>query len=55
MNNVIAFPRPQQSAPAQNRAARPMTLFVHVKCATLIVHLADTGACEAKAERVVKS
>ena len=55
MNNVIAFPRPDAAAPAQKRTAKPMTLFVHVKCATLIVHLADTQACEVPNERVVKS
>ena len=55
MNNVIAFPRPEAAAPVQARSARPMTLFVHVKCATLIIHLADTQACEVRNERIVKS
>ena len=55
MNNVIAFPQPVKAAPAAAHKARPMTLFVHVKCATLIVHLADTQVCAAKTGRVVES
>ena len=39
MNNVIAFPEPK-AAPSRDRAAgkTPMTLFIHIRRATLIAH-----------------
>ena len=44
MNNVISFPRRIEAKQrATTRKSQPMTLFVHVKRATLIVHLADTS------------
>ena len=55
MNNVIAFPRPAEPKPAQDTSNRSMTLFLHVKCATLIVHLANPNTAAARAGKVVKS
>lgn len=55
MNNVIAFPQPVAPAPVQATSKRSMTLFVHVKCATLIVHLANTCASDVQSGRVVES
>lgn len=44
MNNVISFPRRIEAKQrATARKPHPITLFVHVKRATLIVHLADTS------------
>ena len=55
MNNVIAFPRPAERTLASSKSNRSMTLFLHVKCATLIVHLANSEATAAQSEKVVKS
>ena len=55
MNNVIAFPQPALEPPKPEKTGRSMTLFLHVKCATLIVHLANSHPTAARAERVVKS
>lgn len=52
MNNVIAFPRPVELPTARSAAGKSITLFVHVKCATLIVHLANSAAPAASGERV---
>ncbi len=55
MNNVIAFPQHVAPAPVKASSKRSMTLFLHVKCATLIVHLADTSIPEIQSGRVVES
>jgi len=55
MDNVIAFPQSEVAAPTQKAQKRSMTLFVHVKCATLIVHLANTCAPALASDRVVES
>ena len=55
MNNVIAFPRPVEPKSSPETPNRSMTLFLHVKCATLIVHLANPNTAAARAGKVVKS
>lgn len=55
MNNVIAFPRPAEPKSNPDTSNRSMTLFLHVKCATLIVHLANPATSAARAGKVVKS
>ncbi|MDA8584809.1 hypothetical protein N9L47_00910 [Rhodobacteraceae bacterium] len=55
MNNVIAFPQPAAPAPVQATTNRSMTLFLHVKCTTLIIHLANTNVTATETNRIVKS
>ena len=55
MSNVIAFPQPAELQRDPAAPARSMTLFLHVKCATLIVHLANNRLPDARSERVSKS
>lgn len=55
MNNVIAFPRPSEKSRVATRQLRSMTLFLHIKCSTLIVHLADNRVIAERSERVGKS
>ena len=52
---VVSFPAaPTRTQKAARRQARPMTLFLHVRRCTLIMHIADsradhtTGRVEAK-------
>ena len=57
MSNVIAFPEPKtrQTVSPVHRTG-PVTLFVHVKRATLIAHLTGrTPSVSAKDERVGKN
>ena len=57
MSNVIAFPEPkmrQKAIPVHKTG--PVTLFVHVKRATLIAHLTGrTSSTGTKDERVGKN
>ena len=55
MSNVVAFPKPAEKPRKAVEPARSMTLFLHVKCATLIVHLANNRVAAQKGERVSKS
>ena len=55
MSNVVVFPRPATKSSAAIQPARPMTLFLHVKCATLIMHLADNQLVAKRGKRVSKS
>ncbi|PWK55162.1 hypothetical protein C8D95_10838 [Silicimonas algicola] len=42
---VVSFPAaPTQTQKATRRPARPMTLFLHVRRSTLIMHIADSRA-----------
>ncbi len=52
MNNVIAFPKPAEHPKARTASGKSVTLFMHVKCATLIVHLANSSAPAASGERI---
>ncbi len=57
MSDVILFPKPQAATKAKRtRRAKPMTLFIHVRRATMIAHIADRHAVAAGAgERARKS
>ena len=55
MNNVIAFPRPVEPKYSPETPNRSMTLFLHVKCATLIVHLANSDVGDARTGKAAKS
>lgn len=54
MNNVVAFPTPVQKPAAPAKASKSMTLFLHVKCATLIVHLAGAPTAAARTGQAAK-
>lgn len=50
MSNVVAFETFQKPKPAAKaRAPKSMTLFIHIKRATLIAHCADLQATKATA------
>ena len=54
MSNVISFRKPTAPAPSRrNAASGSKTLFLHVKAATLIVHLAAPHRADAKLGRRV--
>lgn len=55
MSNVIAFPRPAEKPITSVKSGKSMTLFLHVKCATLIVHLSGAATAAAQSGRAVKS
>lgn len=55
MDNVIAFPEPATAQPKPAKARGSMTLFLHVKCATMIVHLANCDTSAAQRKHVVES
>ncbi|NNE79643.1 MAG: hypothetical protein HKN18_05150 [Silicimonas sp.] len=55
MNNVISFPQPAVAKRVSPKPARSMTLFLHVKCSTLIIHLADNPVIPQKTGRAGKS
>lgn len=57
MCDVILFPRPKTAEKArQPRKAQAMTLFIHVRRATMIAHIADQQALAARrGNRVRKS
>lgn len=55
MSNVIAFPRPEAKPIKSVKTGKAMTLFLHVKCATLIVHLSGTANTAAQTGHAVKS
>lgn len=54
MQNVIAFPKAAVTAPAAKTSRGAMTLFLHVKSSTLIVHLAGAGSASISGTRVGK-
>ena len=55
MSNVIIFPGPREKKQALAQRTGSKTLFLHVKNATMIVHLSNFAADAATGERVVKS
>lgn len=52
MQNVIAFPKQAVTAPAAKTARGAMTLFLHVRQTTLIVHLAAAPAARKTGTRI---
>jgi hypothetical protein len=55
MNNVVAFPAPLQKPAAPAKASKSMTLFLHVKCATLIMHVAGAPVAASQTGQAAKS
>lgn len=57
MTNVIAFPEPKRRRRAPRSASTgSMTLFLHIRRANLIAHLARRSSITAsRGERVIKS
>ena len=55
MSNVIAFPRPEKKPIKSVNVGKSMTLFLHVKCATLIVHLSGAANMPAQSGQAAES
>ena len=55
MSNVVAFKKAQDQKPLASGtgAAKSMTLFIHVKRATLIAHCGDLGGVKAEPQGCV--
>ena len=55
MDNVIAFPRAEEKPIKSVKTGKAMTLFFHVKNATLILHLSGAANAAAQSGRAVES
>ncbi|MCV6592963.1 MAG: hypothetical protein OIF48_08435 [Silicimonas sp.] len=52
MNNIVSFPRPADKKVKTVKSGKAMTLFLHVKNATMIVHLAANSGAAAQSGQV---
>lgn len=55
MNNIVSFPRPAEKKVKSVKTGKAMTLFLHVKNATMIVHLAASDAAAAQSGAAAES